>query len=184
MPGSKVKRKRTAYLTVTKNKADEIPSSRLPVLYGKSYERKSRELKNGFELFTTIAGYKYDPGPENYILAVIYERDTIVSAKERKMDVMIEKGGSLSFVLSKSTGGEVDMPNMVCKTFAEALFLARSINIQLTEEVLSGFQDRYNAYVIEQSPPFVPGAKINMGDTLHLTLDIEQPGFCLLNEDE
>ncbi len=178
-PGSKVKSGRTIYLTVTKEKADEIPSSRLPVLYGKSYDRKSRELKNGFEIFSRIVDEKYDPGPENYILAVIYEGDTIVSANERKMDVLIEKGGQLDMIVSKSTGGRLDLPNMVCKTYSEAVFLARTLNIFLDAEVDDAVTDKYDAYVSRQQPSFSPDQKILMGDTLKVFLAEEKPFHCV-----
>lgn len=182
---TKVKRKRTIYVTVTKGQADEIPSGRLPVLYGKSYERKSRELKNGFEIYTTIAGYAFDPGPENYILAVIYNGDTIVSATERRTDVMIEKGATLSCILSKSSGGELNIPNLVCKPFSEAIFLARSLNIKLLDESLDGeLDDRYSAYIHRQEPSFDPGNKITMGDTIMVFLRKSRPDFCPDEPDE
>jgi len=177
-PGSKVKRKRSVYLTVTKAKADEIPASRLPVLYGKSYERKSRELKNGFEIFTRIADYKYDPGPENYILAVIYRGDTIVSEKIKEEQMMIERGSTLDFILSKSSGGAIDMPNMVCKSFEEAVFLARTLNIKLVDESEYVGPDKGSSFIYRQLPEFSPEAKILIGDTLMVFLQFEKPPFC------
>jgi len=183
--GEKVKRKRKIYVTVTKSKPDEIASSRLPVLYGKSYERKSRELKNGFDLFSKVVGYKYDSGPENYILAVIYEGDTIISGKDKNMDVMIEKGGTLEFILSKSTGGSIDLPNMVCKTYMEALFIAKALRIELKEESESGeLADRSSAFIHRQEPYFSPGSKMIMGDTLYVYLRQSKPDFCKDSEED
>lgn len=181
--GSLVKRKRTIYVTVTKSKPDEIPSGRLPVLYGKSYERKSRELKNGFELSSKIVDYKFDAGPENYILAVIYNGDTIVSATERKTDVMIEKGAALEFVLSKSTGAQLSIPNMVCKSYSEALFLARSLNLNIKDDLQDGVS-KFESYVHEQSPSFSPDSKIVMGDTIVLILKASKPDFCVDDDEE
>lgn len=178
-PGSKVKRGRTIYLTVTKDKADEIPSSRLPVLYGKSYDRKSRELKNGFEIFTRVVEEQYDAGPENYILAVIYEGDTIVSSEIRKLDVMIEKGGQLDMVVSKSTGGRLELPNMVCKTYSEAVFLARTLNINLDAELDPDVMDRYDAFIYRQTPTFSPESMILMGDTIKVFLGEDRPLHCM-----
>jgi len=177
-PGSKVKRKRFVYLTITKSKADEIPSSRLPVLYGKSYERKSRELKNGFEIFTRIVDYKYDPGPADYVLAVIYRGDTIVSHKVKEENIMIERGGTLDFVLSKSSGGAIEMPNMVCKSFEEAAFLARTLNIKLVDESQYIGDAKGAAFVYRQFPEFMPGARILIGDTLSVYLQPEKPPYC------
>lgn len=176
--GSLVKRKRTIYVTVTKSKPDEIPSSRLPILYGKSYERKARELQNGFELSSKIVDYQFDAGPENYILAVLYNGDTIVSAKERKTDVMIEKGAVLEFVLSKSTGAQLSIPNMVCKSYSEALFLARSLNLNIKDDLEDG-ANKFESFVHAQTPNFSPDSKIVMGDTILLTLKSTKPDFCV-----
>lgn len=181
--GSLVKRKRTIYVTITKSKPDEISSGRLPVLYGKSYERKSRELKNGFELSSKIVDYKFDAGPENYVLAVLYNGDTIVSATERKTDVMIEKGAVLEFVLSKSTGAQLSIPNMVCKTYSEALFLARSLNLNIRDDLQEG-ENKYEAFVHAQTPSFSPDSKIVMGDTILLTLKSSKPDFCVDEPEE
>jgi beta-lactam-binding protein with PASTA domain len=179
LPGERVKRNRKVYLTVTKNKADEILSGRLPILYGKSYERKSRELKQGFEIFTKILDYRFDPGPPDYILAVVYEGDTIVSATERKTDVMIEKGATLGFILSKSTGGSVEVPNLVCKTYSEALFLCKSLRIVMADEdPMAEGESKMEGFITEQYPTFFPGATMQMGDTLRVQWDARKPGFC------
>ena len=176
-PGSKIKKGRIVYLTITKSKADEIAASRLPVLYGKSYERKSRELKNGFEISSRIVDYKYDSGPENYILAVLYKGDTIVSSRVRNMDVMIEKGGMLDMIVSKSSGGQIEMPNLICKTYSEAAFLARSLNILLDPQSPTGVNiSEY--YISSQDPDFFPGAKMLMGDTLRVNLSSDKPSHC------
>ncbi len=179
LPGERVKRRRKVYLTVTKSKADEIPSGRLPVLYGKSYERKSRELERGFQIFSKIIDYRYDAGPENYILAVLYEGDTIVSTNDRKTDVMIEKGGTLEFVVSKTTGGSVEIPNLICKTYAEALFLCKSLKINLGEmQVDENLESKMSSFVNSQNPSFTPGVKMTMGDTIYIQLHPDKPEFC------
>jgi eukaryotic-like serine/threonine-protein kinase len=182
--GEKVKRKRKVYVTVTKSKPDEISSGRLPILYGKSYDRKSRELKSGFELFTKVVGYKYDAGPENYILSVIYEGDTIISGSDRKLEVMIEKGGTLEFILSKSTGGSIDLPNMVCKTHMEAMFIAKALKVELQVGDSDDLDDISNAYIYRQEPPFSPGSKMVMGDTIYVYLRQSKPDFCQDTEED
>ena len=177
LPGERVKRNRKVYLSITKNKADEIPSGRLPILYGKSYDRKSRELKQGFDIFTKILDTRFDAGPEGYILAVVYEGDTIVSANERKTDVMIEKGATLGFIVSKSLGGEIEMPNLVCKTYAEALFLCRGLKLVMVEQTPEESSGP-SAFVHIQEPSFSPGAKMLMGDTIKVVTQPQKPSFC------
>jgi eukaryotic-like serine/threonine-protein kinase len=179
LPGERVKRRRKIYLTVTKSKADEVLSGRLPVLYGKSYERKSRELKQGFEIFSKVAGYRFDPGPEGYILAVIYDGDTIVSSSIRKTDVMIEKGATLEMILSKSTGAQIDLPNLVCKSYAEARFLCLSLKLNMVDmDNEAGLESRSSGYIHAQDPPFYPGASILMGDTIRVAFKPTKPDYC------
>ena len=69
-PGSLVKSKRMIYVTITKRSPDKILSSRLPEMYGKSYERKKRELEEHFEIKSRIVDTKYDPGDAGQVLEV------------------------------------------------------------------------------------------------------------------
>ena len=135
---SEVKQKRKIYVTVTKEAADKIPLGRLPVLYGKSYERKKKELKQGFEINTKIVGRKYDAGAPEHILEVIYNGETVVSTDVRKDDVLIEKGGTLEMILSKDTGGSLSMPDLSCKSFDEAAFQLQTLNLVIGEQIKDG----------------------------------------------
>lgn len=181
---SLVKEKRTIYVTVTKYAAEKIPLSRLPSLYGKSFERKAEELAEGFQIRAEIVGRQYDPGEADHILAVIYEGDTIIDRRKRGGDVMIEKGSSLGFILSQRTGGRLPIPDLICMTYAEAQFLLENSGL-LISEVIQEDQiiDLQGAYVAGQVPDTEEGT-IEQGSYMKLSLTREKPLHCAGTESD
>jgi len=177
-PNSQVKEKRTVYVTVTKRAADKIPLSRLPSLYGKSFERKKMELKQSFEIRAEIVGRKYDPGEPDHILAVIYEGDTIIDKHNRGSNVLIEKGGILGFVLSQRTGGRLPIPDLICMTYAEAQFLLQNSGLEISEIIQEEqIIDLQGAYVSGQVPDAAEGT-IEQGSSMKLSLTRDKPLHC------
>jgi beta-lactam-binding protein with PASTA domain len=69
-PGSLVKENRTIYVTITKKSVDKVPVSRLPILYGKDYGRKKRELYQSYQIESEVVGRRFDPGEPDHILEV------------------------------------------------------------------------------------------------------------------
>jgi beta-lactam-binding protein with PASTA domain len=178
LPNSLVKEKRTIYVTVTKYVADKIPLGRLPALYGKSFEHKKAELKQGFEILAEVVGRQYDPGEPDHILAVIYQGDTILDRNQRGSDVMIEKGSTLGFILSQRTGGRIPIPNLICMTYAEAQFLLENSGLQIMEIIQEDqIVDLNSAYVSGQVPDAEEGM-IEQGSGMRLSLTREKPLQC------
>ncbi|MBK8502508.1 MAG: PASTA domain-containing protein [Saprospiraceae bacterium] len=176
-PDSQVKQKRKIYVTVSKHSADQIPLGRLPVLYGKSYERKTKELKQGFEINTKIVGRKYDAGAPEHILEVIYDGQTIVSTDVRKDDVLIDKGGTLEMILSKETGGSLSMPDLSCKSYDEAAFQMQTLNLIIGDEIKDNTVKNIDAaYVYNQVPS--PESRVYTGDTVKIYLTQIKPADC------
>lgn len=174
---SKVKQKRKIYVTITKEAADKIPLGRLPVLYGKSYDRKQKELKQGFEINTKIVGRKYDSGAPDHILEVIYNGQTVVSSDVRKDDVLVEKGGTLEMILSKESGGSLSMPDLTCKSFDEAAFLLQTLNLIIGEQVSDGSVSNVDAaYIYDQEP--APDGRVYTGDSIKIFLTQNKPDNC------
>ncbi len=178
LANSQVKEKRTIYVTVTKFAADKIPLNRLPSLYGKSFERKKAELKAGFEIRAEIVGRQYDPGEPDYILAVIYEGDTIIDRQNPGGDVLIEKGSVLGFVLSQRTGGRLPIPDLICMTYAEAQFLLQNSGLEISEVIQEDqIVDLNSAYVSGQVPDAAEGT-IEQGSSMKISLTREKPAHC------
>jgi len=177
-PSSLVKENRTIYVTVTKMQPDQITVSRLPILYGKNYHRKKRELQDHFEISSKIVGKKYDPGAADQILEVRYDGNVIVNNRERKDDIQIEKGGELEFVISERGGGSFDIPQLVCNTYDEAIFLVESLGLLIGDISYSGSVDNLNnAFIISQSPSSEEGT-IRMGEMINITVGTEKPTNC------
>lgn len=175
---SKVKENRKVYVTTTKYIADQIKVSGLPSLYGRDFERKSKEL--GFmDLNATVKDYIYDPGEPNHILEVYYKGQKIISSEGREGDISLEKGGTLEFVLSKRYGGEMSIPNVECMDYESAYFLLENLKLNVGEIINSGkVTDQSSAYVVSQNPAFDPEGLIKIGDEIILTISQEKPENC------
>ncbi len=177
--GSKVKRGRKIYVTLTKYQAETFTSELLPVLYGKKYEFKRTELFNLFELNSKIRAVRFDPGPENHILEVYYHNQLLTNANERKTDVSISKGDTLEFVISTKAGGEVPIPDLLCQTLAAAKFLLSSSKLELGNLVEEGeISDPETAYIIKQFPEPIAGQTIELGSSFKITITQQKPDHC------
>ncbi len=176
--GSLVKEDRKIYLVVTKHNADLVSLSALPRLYGQSFDVKKVELERGFEIKSNIIGYTYDAGPKNYIMAVVYGGDTILSAHIEKSDFKLPKGGTLDFILSTDTGAELAVPNVTCLTYPAATFLLTSLGLIVQEVEEDVLNDINASYVIHQEPLFDQDNKMKSGDTMRIFLNSKKPASC------
>jgi beta-lactam-binding protein with PASTA domain len=178
-PGSKVKEGRKVYLTTSKYIPDMVDITSLPELYGKNYTRKERELRQGFALQTRISGKKYDNGPENHILAVIFRGDTIIDKGGRVKNLKFPKGATLDMVISTQSGGKVPIPNLRCMTYAEAKFIIESYRLTLGPAEADGtVADFDEAFIWRQEPPFEEGTKMEMGSPITVFLTAGKPIDC------
>lgn len=171
-PASFAKKGRKVYVTITKFSADMVSIATLPALYGKSYELKKKVLLDGFEIQSSIAGYLFDKGDPGQILKVILGTDTIIDQNGVAENINIPRGGKLRFILSSKEGGKVEVPDLVCKTYDEAIFLAAS-NYQLVIRSGEGGE-----YIISQEPAYVPGSVMERGDSISIVLSDTRPPQC------
>lgn len=176
--GSKVKENRKIYVTTTKYIADQMKVSGLPTLYGRDYERKSKEL-SFMDFNSVVKDYVYDPGEPNHILEVYYKGKRIVSKEGRESEVEIEKGGTLEFILSKRYGGEMGIPNVVCMDYESAYFLIENLKLKVGKIEDSGnISNQSTAYVISQFPAYDPEGLIKIGDEIELKISQDKPENC------
>ncbi len=175
-PGSKVKENRKIYVNITKYNPDKIKVADLPSLYGRNFETKKRELSI-LKLKSKVIGYEYDKGEPNYILKVLYKGTPIVTKEGKKNDIEIDKGSTLEFILSRKSGGIIDLPNLRCMTAEQAIFLIESRNLKLGAIRKNGqVINTPTGYVIKQTP--APVNKIPMGSNIDLELSDELPDDC------
>ncbi len=177
-PGSMVKENRTIYVTITKSSADKIAVGKLPVLYGKNYERKKRELYQSFEIECKIVGRRFDPGEPGHILKVIYNGEIISDHKGRKNDVLIEKGTTLDFIISEQKGGELAIPDLICKTYAEARFIIENSGLALGEVITDGKIGIVDSAFVSGQVPDPAEGRMRMGEKVRLSLSAERPADC------
>lgn len=178
-PGSLVKRGRKIYVSITRFNPDLIDSEELIGLYGKKFEHKRAELEALFQLKTKILGAEYDPGPTGHILKVLYHGELILDSKTQNKDIKISKGDTLQIIISKQRDGEIEIPNLKCKTLAEVRFELEASQLQLGEINYDGeVAEPEDAFVTGQNPPFKSGNLIKLGDKISITLQQNKPQDC------
>lgn len=175
-PKSKVKENRKIYVTVTKFNPDKVKVKDLPLLYGRNYDSKKRELSI-LKINSKIKGYKYDKGSPNYILEVFYKGKSIISKEGKQNNVEIEKGETLEFILSRKSGGSTDLPNMRCMEVEQAIFLIESRNLKLGIVRKDGqLVSEHQGYVTKQIPASIDN--LPMGTVVDLYIADELPNDC------
>ncbi|MCC6753461.1 MAG: PASTA domain-containing protein [Saprospiraceae bacterium] len=175
--GSLVKEGRTVYLTLTRHRPDQFLSGDLPVLYGKRFDFKSRELFNRFEIVSRIVRMDYDPGPEQHILQVHYKGTPLADAERKEDNIPIFLGDTLDFVVSTQEGGHVEIPDLLCNTMAEAQFLLATYKLALDQwESDDALEEPESAFVVSQQP--AAGERVALGTVVKLKLQREKPDFC------
>jgi len=175
-PSSLVKENRKIYVTVTKYTTETIRVKDLPILYGNAYEQKKTELSYR-DINTKIKAYAYDPGEPDHILEVWYKGEKIISSDVVMEDVAIDKGGLLEFVISKSEGGEVAIPNLRCLTLEEAKFVIESARLEVGDITYKG-SGGSTVYVINQSPIHDGTSILQMGEKISMTVSATKPADC------
>lgn len=175
---SKVKENRTVYVTVAKYNADMIALDDLPALYGKEYIRKKEELER-LEISSEIKGYLYDTGEPEHILEVWQNGKQIVGKNISGAGVSVPKGGKLSFVLSKSRGGTLELPDLTCQQVVSAEFILGSQDLSIGKITLDGIiENEAKAWIISQYPPYSFGSTIEMGSQIDITITNTKPKNC------
>lgn len=178
-PGAKVKKNRRIYTTITKSVADLVDFELLPEMYGHEINAIKKLLKQRFAIESEVVHAVFDQGPPNMIMAVIFEGDTLISAKKRIAEGGIPKGSTLQFVISKDLSEAVALPDLECKTLSEAEFVIQANQLRIgTLHLDDNVTDRYNAFVYRQAPLFKPGIIMEKGDTISLWITQAKPARC------
>ncbi len=176
-PGSIVKRGRSVYVTVSRYTAETFSSDRLPDLYGKKYEHSKAELYNRFELHSRIAGTKFDPGQEAHVLEVYYKGTLLCNDTVNNKNILLQKGDTLDFIISSNKDGQITVPDLDCKTLAEAKFIIAASKLSTGKILFDGpLTDEDLLFVVDQKPAF--NEKILIGDEVHLSVSKVKPDRC------
>ena len=173
-PFSRVKEKRTIYLTVTKNTAEEVL---LPTLVGNyDYFQYQKKLANK-GIYTTIKERIFDnKQAENTILHFFYREEKITETS-LKAGVRIPKGSTLEFVITERGGELVEVPDFTCKQLTAAEFLISTLDLNIGNiKADVTVTDQNSAYVYNQRPE--PGQTIRVGEQVELYITQDPPLGC------
>jgi len=177
--GSLVKENRKIYVDVTKYSADLIDIKSIGTMYGQEYNRMSSALL-ARKINSTIKGYKYDAGEPDHILEVWYEGKLIDGQQGKKTGVKIKKGDQLEFVLSKSDGAQIKIPDLRCQSLIAVKSILKFSKLKLgnIEMVGGAVTDLDKAYVISQDPVPNGNDMIQSGQLFNLTVQQAKPEDC------
>ena len=173
-PFSRVKQKRTIYLTITKSTAEEVL---LPTLVGNyDYFQYQRKLANK-GIYAAIKERVFDnKQAENTILHFFYKGDKITES-DLKGGVRIPKGSTLEFVITERGGGSLQVPDFTCKQLSAAEFLISTLELNIGNiKPDVTVTDQASAFVYNQKPD--PGQTIRVGEQIDLYITQEAPLGC------
>lgn len=175
-PSSRVKKNRTIYLTITKEAGEEVT---LPSLIGNydynQYRKNLLLLDMKTEIRERVLDNKYEP---NTILYFFHGNEKITD-EDLKRGVRVPKGSLLEFVVTERGGGQVGIPNLVCRPYRAAEFLLSSLELNVgTVHEDATVVDRTTAYVYRQIPSYIPDTPIRVGQQIDIYLTQNRPTDC------
>ena len=177
--GALVKENRKIYVDITKHTADTYSLSKdLPTMYGQDYERTEAKLSN-LQISSEIKSTRADKGEPNHILEVWYDGKLVDGQQGKKPGVNIRKGSQLEFVVSKSIGAEIPIPDWRCKRLGLVLTLARFDRLIVGEiEVRGVVTNKDSAFVVQQYPSPDALSSIETGQSIDIIVQQERPESC------
>ncbi|MFK7982607.1 MAG: PASTA domain-containing protein [Saprospiraceae bacterium] len=174
-PLSKVKEKRTIYLTITKFQAEE---KLLPTLAGNDnynyYARRLKQLKVNLKVKSKQFSNKLE---ENTIL-YLYVNDKKVTARDLKGGIKVPQGAMVEAVVTTRGGGRVSVPNIVCKKYTEAAFIIEGSQLNVSVVPDGTVKSLDNAYVWKQIPEYSSGKTLSVGSTIEVRVTKRPPAEC------
>ncbi len=178
LPNDQAKDGRNIYVTInyTTLPKETIPSG----LYGLKYEEATMKL--GTNLKYKIIKKVYDPMAQGVVVEVRYDGKIIESSKvENKGKVKASAQDTIGFVVTEGyNDGTTQIPDLVCLTYADALFTIRNGHRLTVGNVTfdSSVTDTLSSYVAIQYPPYTMDGTMNVGESIGLRLTGNKPGGC------
>lgn len=123
------------------------------------------------KIYTKIRNYEHDLGEPDHILKVWYKGKLVADIKGKRSNVSIEIGDTLEFTLSSRNDAEIEVPNLMCRTVAEAKTILDVNELELGDVKTDGdIENLQSARVVYQYPSAQKGVKITSGDAVHITV--------------
>jgi beta-lactam-binding protein with PASTA domain len=177
MPQTRAKSGRTIYLTYT---PDQPPLRLIPEdLYGLKLQYAANNIDQYFvhKVIKTVI----DPIAPGTVKEVRYKGKVIESGKQKYKETKAMIGDTIELVVSEEyNGGSTQVPELVCLSYAEALFKLRNgHNLMLGSIALDATViDTATAYVVGQYPFYAPGEFVSIGSQIDLRLSQQKPADC------
>lgn len=173
---SHVKKKRSIYLTITKAQADE---KTLPSLVGSDnydyYERRLKQMGIGLKVRDT----KFNNKLEANTILHLYVDGKRYSLEDTKRGIKVPQGSEIEAVVTTRGVGSVPIPNLKCKTLAEAEFLIENTRLAVGSIIRDGsLQPGEEGYVWMQSPRFIDGNTVKVGTPVDIQITKFRPSTC------
>ncbi len=176
-PEARAKDDRTIYLTINSFTPPQIDVP--PIKYGVPVKNLMSRLE-GFGLVPVIVEKRFGYPPGTLVEAK-YNGKVIVSRNVEFKPFQVPSGSKIELVvLEESNAGNTDIPDLVCKTYSEAMFQLKSGH-QLSLGSISidaSVKDTANAFVWRQLPPYEPGRPIRIGEQIDIFLTQNPPTNC------
>jgi len=166
--GSWVKEDRKVYVTITKHTPDQVSLSDMR-FFGEDFDQIRAQLQNK-SVFTEVKARKFDPLTKNSVLEVWYKGDKIVDRRLKPKDLVINKGETLSFVISGSEGGLGTVPPLNNRTVETARFILGPEGLELTVVNPQGLDEAAinSSRIIGQDP--TPQTDLPRGSVIKVTI--------------
>jgi len=127
-PLSRVKEHRRIYLTVTKATPDMVS---LPDIVGSyNYDQYARKLA-WVNVRSKIIERQFDAKLEENTILHFYFNGKKYAEEDVRKGLKVPMGATLDFVVTERLTGMVVVPDLVCKTYAEAAFIISSFNLNI-----------------------------------------------------
>lgn len=174
-PFSRVKERRRIYLTVTKATPDMVA---LPDMVGSyNFDQYSRKLA-WVNVRARIKERQFDPKLEENTILHFYYNGEKYTERDIRNGLKVPMGATLDFVVTERLTGMVAVPNLVCKTYEEAVFIISSFNLNIGTVFGGDAPERDKMYIWKQEPNYAPELTLPPGRQIDLYLTAEKPEGC------
>jgi beta-lactam-binding protein with PASTA domain/D-alanine-D-alanine ligase-like ATP-grasp enzyme len=177
LPLSKVKEDRTIFVTIYKEQGGDVV---LPAFTEVGDDLQSyREALGNRKVTLIVRSRSFDAKlAEGTILYLLVDEQKITNTELRRNDVKVSEGSTVEAVVSTRISATVDMPNLVCQAYDEAVFHLQGKELVLGKVYGGSDGNRSGYYVWKQEPTYAPGKLIPKGSQVDVYLIPTKPDEC------
>lgn len=177
-PDEKVKENRRIYVTIS---STNVPMKDVSSKWVGKGVKEVRLLmrQRGFVIEKELTIDGEFPGE---VRKIVHEHKTIfeyVSGKGGGKEILksFPIGTKFTIFVTTGPGGEVPIPNLVCRSLQEAISILQMSSINVGA-IIGSAPDSLNAFVWQQEPPFFEGERMRKGEAIDLHIQAERPTEC------